>query len=422
MIYKEDALFWKKSILESLDHIDHYHSPLLVPIVENSRLHTNIVKYTDLYKFAEDSNFSLHQALSSIKASHNLNNVSVSIDEAYIYDNPYILNSFSSNVVINPISENTEAYLLCETCMNTYLNTGDDRFIDYFLFCEEGEFFKLLEELNLSPERKAIQKLQNRNTINQSIINHTNDYYMKRPEELKSSTAQSMTTYISRYYDNIEKNNAAIKELEKKAQAKEHDEMMKATGGQWGDGGYEVGTPKPKEPDEAEQWANLGKNKQTSTTTPNQQSAQTQQQTSTTTPNQQSAQTQQANPNGQPSWWSQKWASFTKFLNNLGNSNNVKGEQNSQWFSNIVDKIKGFFSSNPATAQQEAFLIEATRLRKTAFSFGAGRTKSTTNIPQPATGYGPPNNSAISKSSNIQQQPMNEVYRPRRRYRTQYLH
>jgi len=63
----------------------------------------------------------------------------------------------------------------------------------------------------------------------------------------------------------------------------------------------------------------------------------------------------QPNPSQQPTqqqpeqqgWWARKWASFKNWMNNLGSS----GDQKSTWFTNMINKVKGFFNGNAQAAQ-----------------------------------------------------------------------
>lgn len=123
MLIKENTIdsIFKNSIILN-NHFDFSQS---IPVVENSRLGMNLIRYEDLL----ESGLSIED----ISYTNNIDSQSIAVvvNEGYIVENPYLASYF--NVVIEPVSEDCyESKLidyLCNLCEETY----DDSYLDIFI-------------------------------------------------------------------------------------------------------------------------------------------------------------------------------------------------------------------------------------------------------------------------------------------------
>ena len=114
------------SILECLDTIENVIHPSLVPVWENKRLHTNLVDFKSLCEYTIKSNAStLNEAIENIKSFNHTDSLCICIDEAYIYDNPHIVD-------LLPVSKDSIEYKLAEEYMTAYIETKDPEVLNEY--------------------------------------------------------------------------------------------------------------------------------------------------------------------------------------------------------------------------------------------------------------------------------------------------
>ena len=133
MIHYEQDINQSKghTILEYLDRLDgNLVHPSLIPVRENTRLGTNIVDFKSLLEYASSCS-TFTEAVENIKTYNHIQNLTVSIDEAYIYDMPEIVNLFES-YVIKPVSKNSVEYKLAEEYLSTYMQTRNPEVLNEY--------------------------------------------------------------------------------------------------------------------------------------------------------------------------------------------------------------------------------------------------------------------------------------------------
>ena len=121
------------SILECLDTIEStVIHPSLIPVVENKRLNTNLVDFKNLCEYTVKSNVeTLNEAMESIKKFNHIDTLTVCIDEAYIYDNPHIVDLFE-NFIVKPVSKDSVEYQLAEEYLGAYMETKDPEILNEY--------------------------------------------------------------------------------------------------------------------------------------------------------------------------------------------------------------------------------------------------------------------------------------------------
>jgi hypothetical protein len=167
MIFKEQSSI-DLSQYEMLTEDESKVNINTVPIVENSRICTNIVNFDDIERISRDYDISFNESLDLIKKNNNIDNIAVSINDYRIVETPEIV-SYFDNVVIKPLSENDIVSVYCEEVCNQYLDSMDESILDNIL--DENKFTYGLRRArtHLLNARDAVA-----NTVNTTLDNNPN--------------------------------------------------------------------------------------------------------------------------------------------------------------------------------------------------------------------------------------------------------
>lgn len=113
-------------------------SPVAVPVVENSRIGAAVVNFADVERLAEENCMDYFEAVDAIAEANEIDvdSIAVAVDEARIIMDPEIVNE-CHNVVVRPISENSDAFIFVDMMLEAFENTGDVTFMN--MLVEEGE-------------------------------------------------------------------------------------------------------------------------------------------------------------------------------------------------------------------------------------------------------------------------------------------
>lgn len=114
-------------------------SPVAIPVVENSRIGAAVVNFTDVERLAEENCMDYFEAVDAIAEANQISatDIAVAVDEARIIMDPEIVNE-CHNVVVRPISENSDAFIFVDMMLEAFENTGDVTFMN-MLIDEDGE-------------------------------------------------------------------------------------------------------------------------------------------------------------------------------------------------------------------------------------------------------------------------------------------
>ena len=101
-----------------------------IPVVENSRLGAAVVSINDLDNIVEDYGCDYEDAFCAIAEQNELdpNALAVSVEDWKLIETPELA-GMVPNIVVKPISEDSDEYALVEGCFEAFLESGDD---DYF--------------------------------------------------------------------------------------------------------------------------------------------------------------------------------------------------------------------------------------------------------------------------------------------------
>ena len=130
--------------------------PSTIPVIENSRLNTNIVKLSDVDKISESYCVDYFDAMQIIAESNDISidELAVSVPEWEIIADPDIVNELS-NVIVAPISSNNPMYQFIEACIDTTIEEADESI--FTEACDE----LLLELSDELIKRAAMKRYQN---------------------------------------------------------------------------------------------------------------------------------------------------------------------------------------------------------------------------------------------------------------------
>lgn len=110
---------------------DNIITPITVPVVENSSLGAAVVRFSDIESITESYGCDYLEAMVAVAEQNDIDPeyLAVAVDEARIIEEPELVNELA-NVVINPQSENSLAYKICEAMVNSYAETGDEAYLE----------------------------------------------------------------------------------------------------------------------------------------------------------------------------------------------------------------------------------------------------------------------------------------------------
>lgn len=148
--------------------------PSTIPVIENSRLNTNIVKLSDVDKISESYCVDYFDAMQIIAESNDISidDLAVSVPEWEIIADPDIVNELS-NVVVAPISSNNLMYQFIEECINATIEEDDESI--FIEACDE-----LLLELSDELIKRAAMKRYSNIVDNASKMEFIRKYGQKR--------------------------------------------------------------------------------------------------------------------------------------------------------------------------------------------------------------------------------------------------
>lgn len=109
-------------------------SAMAIPVVENARIGACVVKFDDLSRLAEDHGMTFDEAMVTIAESNGVDpeHLVVAVRETTIMAHPGIVNELC-NVVVNPLPETDTMYQFTEACVNAFVESGDESYMDLLL-------------------------------------------------------------------------------------------------------------------------------------------------------------------------------------------------------------------------------------------------------------------------------------------------
>ena len=306
MIYNESELQLQArtagllSLLESLppigrEWVDTQPSELpLLEFEDFSLRGVHFVRYSDLAKLSEAKEISIQEAAEEVRNINLLpkDKFVVAMEEWLPLAYPGIENSFD-NVVLMKESQESLPYQLCEACLNPYLESKDKFFLDCYLESIENPYFAqaLLQEFQLADGTYISAADMAKMTPEQRA-----EIKAQIMDKATDASKGNFSNFNSKNPDAAKASRDAYQAQQARKQAR-RNALMKTNA--------PLATPQA--------------------------------------PVAQSGGEQQG-------WWARNWAAFKNWMNGLGSN----GDQKSQWFTNMIDKIKSKFNGNVQQAQASA--------------------------------------------------------------------
>lgn len=237
MVYTESYVSTNKiySILENVDYIDSYElesyvSPKTIPILENSRFNSGVILYSDLEKLSSVYGISIGEAAIIVAESHNIdpNNISIGIDDYRIIENPNIIQEQDLfNVVAIPISPNSIEYQYVDYLVESFLETGDSRYLDYIfnendLDANISDQFSLRMD-NLYRDKNKLHNNEQSRALNNYIVSKMTSDSAKKIIDRGRGIVNFQRDLFSKIHTNAPKaQNATLKMLDRIDNELEH--------------------------------------------------------------------------------------------------------------------------------------------------------------------------------------------------------
>lgn len=132
----------------------------IIPLIEKEN-ENFIVRFNDIESLNEEYGWNYKYIIQELAFNNNINknNIIVAINESDIILNPKIVLEFQ-NIVIVPISENNRIFQLCEDCIDAFLGSENEIYIDAIINESKlGEIVrKVKRENNINKIRPHIAK------------------------------------------------------------------------------------------------------------------------------------------------------------------------------------------------------------------------------------------------------------------------
>lgn len=104
-------------------------SPYQIPIISLNE--QNFVHFDYIKQFSSTGS-SIESIVDTLAESNNLGNLSIALPEYELLANPFLVES-NINFELLPISEDSIAYQFCEACIDAFVESGDEEWLDYLL-------------------------------------------------------------------------------------------------------------------------------------------------------------------------------------------------------------------------------------------------------------------------------------------------
>lgn len=282
------------SLLECLPYIEREYvdpTPTSIPLMELTDCPgVHFIRYTDLEKLSEVEEVSIQEAAIAVRDANLLteDQFVIAMEEWRPLLDPSLINAFPYVILIKEV--NTPVYQFCEDCMNTFMQTRDESYVDLFLEAPETLMEYTEDQLN-----KYIDAL------------------MKQNPKLTRNQAYDLAKRRLGVFD---KKDSAMASMKNSAE-----------------NGVQYAAEINRQTDQA-----LGRKAPQQPQTPAQPTPQQ------TAPLRQSQPTQQPEQKG---FWASKWAAFRNWMDGIGSN----GDQKSTWFTNMANKVKSFFNGGAQTTR-----------------------------------------------------------------------
>lgn len=318
------------SLLENMNVIHHDEisiTPSSIPLLEFADPNLEgifFAKYSDLENLSIEKEYSIHEAYNEVLNSHLLNRDSlvVAMEEWRPLINPNLIDEFENVVLIKEQGPTSKAYMLCETCLNPYIETRDPFYLNLYL---EAIGCELLTDILLSEAKKPFDGWRGDLASMQAARDKVNIAYKKA--ELDANNVSLTPEQRAKAQNDMKALSQSLNDFDHAISARQGEQARRKEAQQ---GAIALNRKRGREADHYEsatkeqQKAKLDAAKEKGFVPQNQPNS--------TQPEQQG-------------WWARNWAAFKNWMNNLGSS----GDQKSTWFTNMINNVKSKLGMSVST-------------------------------------------------------------------------
>ena len=165
-----------------------------IPVIENSRLGVNLVDYSNIERLLETTCYSVNEIISCIESVNNLDSLTVAVDDYKLILHPEIVNEMD-NIVIKPLPKNDPADVFTETCLDKFMETMDESYIDYLTTIHEEE----------NPYKTLINDLENDDEAAEEFKKDYPDVY-KFVSKMSNASDDELSSNFIRSHNYVNKN------------------------------------------------------------------------------------------------------------------------------------------------------------------------------------------------------------------------
>ena len=131
MFIQENCLnqYYRENEIMNNNYIDYdpFNNIKTIPIVQFQE--NNLVYFDDLDKYCEDNDIYLEDCIDSVIYNNKIDNINVVVDESTIILYPELVD-IVPNIILKPVNENDIVSLFVDNCIDYFLETGEDIYLD----------------------------------------------------------------------------------------------------------------------------------------------------------------------------------------------------------------------------------------------------------------------------------------------------
>ena len=199
MIYTQSNLSIHNPYYSNYNYLTEQESNMIesfktVPVIENTRLGLNLVDYSNIERLLETTCYSVNEIISCIESVNNLDSLTVAVDDYKLILHPEIVNEMN-NIVIKPLPKNDPAYIFTEACLDKFMETMDESYIDYLTTIHEEE----------NPYKTLINDLENDDEAEEEFKKDYPDVY-KFVSKMSNASDDELSSNFIRSHNYVNKN------------------------------------------------------------------------------------------------------------------------------------------------------------------------------------------------------------------------
>lgn len=171
-----------------------------IPVIENARLGLHIVDYNNIERLLETTCYSVNEIINCIESANNLESLTVAVDDYKLILHPEIVNEMD-NIVIKPLSKNDPAYIFTEVCLDKFIETMDESYMNCLTDIHESEENKenVYKSMVNSNDPQEIENIEKWKKEDPDIYKLIHDMSKSSDDEYRNSNRR-MANYANKNF------------------------------------------------------------------------------------------------------------------------------------------------------------------------------------------------------------------------------